>query len=111
MADPQTTTPVVTTTQPEPSLIGQQTLEQKAVLDKAAADKVAADKVISDKAAADKAVIDKAAADKAAADAAPIEVKDITLPEGFTADEPLMKEFVDLMNKPMSPKERANELI
>ncbi len=52
----------------------------------------------------------KAEAD--AALAAPVTVEDITLPEGFTADPDLMKEFVDTVNNSeLSAKERATALI
>lgn len=42
----------------------------------------------------------------------PLTVEDIVLPEGFTADESLQTEFVELMNNTeLSPKDRANALV
>lgn len=52
----------------------------------------------------------KAAAPVAAV--VPLALADIKLPDGFKADEGLMKEFVDLLNKgEMSPKDRAAGLV
>src|SRR5436190_14102820 len=43
--------------------------------------------------------------------APPLTLTDITLPEGFQADETLTKSFVDLSNKFGISKEAANELV
>jgi hypothetical protein len=68
----------------------------KATEDKAAVDKVAADKLVAE----NKTAEEKAAAAKANdTKANPLKMEEIKIPDGMTIDEPVMKGFVEIVNK------------